>query len=200
MAEQQVDDQNIEEVKEEVKQEEQTVKYATYDKAMNTAAKRGQEIEDLKKQLADVQKVNLESSKNIDPTKYQESLEQQNEDLRQRYADLEVTFKSTIEQRDKQDLDRTKLSAVWDVARKAGMVDDRDLLNFIDKEVIQVDENGVVNIKSVNTVVNNLKVKKPFFFAEPKAEKINDKAPDGTDDNDISKLSFSQQLARKQNN
>ena len=203
MAENKLDEQNNEEKSSqennsaEEQQQEQTVKYSTYDKAMNTAAKRGQEIEELKKRLAEAEKANMQSSKNIDPSKYQESLEQQNEDLRNRYAELENKFRTTIEERDRQDLDRKKLSAVWDVARKAGMVDDRDLLNFVDKEVVQVDENGVVNMKSVNTVVNKLKASKPFFFHEPKADKINDKAPDGADDTDLNKLSFSQQFAKQ---
>lgn len=202
MAENTLDEQKkeetIQEEKQETKQEqEQTVKYATYDKAMNTAAKRGQEIEDLRKQLAESEKMNRENSKNIDPTKYQEALEQQNEELRQKFVDLELKFKTTIDERDKQDLDRKKLSAAWDVARKEGMVDDRELLNFIDKDMIQVDENGVVNSKSVNSVINKLKAGKPFFFQKPEAEKINEKAPDGADDTELKTLSFSQQFARK---
>ena len=149
--------------------------------------------------FAELEKSKLETDKNIDPTKYQEALETQLADSQQRFADLQVKFETTLEARDKEDLDRKKLSAVWDIGRKAGMVDDRELLNFIDKEVVQIDENGVVNIKSAETVINKLKASKPYFFQEQTPDKINDKAPDGTDDTDISTLSFSEQIARKRN-
>lgn len=208
MAENEVDDQKIAdeaaakaaiEAKATAEAEkEQTVKYATYDKAMATAAKRKQENDELKKQIVELEKSKMETSKNIDPTKYQEALESQVIDYQQKLVDLQLKFDTTNEVRDKQDLDRTKLSAVWDIARKAGMVDDRELLNFVDKDLVQVDEHGVVNIKSVETVVNKLKVGKPFFFQETKPEKINDKAPDGSDDTDVSKLSFSEQLKLQQ--
>lgn len=190
----QVDDQKEEK---EIEQKEQTVKYATYDKAMQTVAKRGEELKELKAQLADLQNEKKANEKNIDPSKYQESLERENEELRGKLGDWQSKYETDMAARDKQDLDRTKLSAVWDEARKQGMVDDRDLLNFVEKDLIQVDENSVVNIKSVQTVVNKLKVSKPFFFQQPKPEKINDKAPDGSDETDISKLSLSEQLKRK---
>jgi hypothetical protein len=180
-------------------EQEQTVKFETYDKAMKTVAKRKEENDDLRAQLADLQKSQRETEKNIDPTKYQEVLESQLAESQQRFADLEVKFSTTLDERDKRDLDRTKLSAAWDLARKEGMVDDRDLLNFIDKDLIQVDENSVVNIKSVQTVVNKFKASKPYFFQAPTPESINDKAPDGSDDTDMSKLTLSQQLALKNN-
>jgi len=190
----QVDDQKEEK---EIEQKEQTVKYATYDKAMQTVAKRGEELKELKAQLADLQNEKKANEKNIDPSKYQESLERENEELRGKLGDWQSKYETDMATRDKQDLDRTKLSAVWDEARKQGMVDDRDLLNFVEKDLIQVDENSVVNIKSVQTVVNKLKVSKPFFFQAPTPEKINDKAPDGSDETDISKLTLSEQLKRK---
>lgn len=178
-------------------EQEQTVKFETYDKAMKTVAKRKEENDALRTQLAELQKAQRETEKNIDPTKYQEVLESQLAESQQKFAELEVKFSTTLEERDKRDLDRTKLSAAWDLARKEGMVDDRDLLNFIDKDLIQVDENSVVNIKSVQTVVNKFKASKPYFFQAPTPESINDKAPDGSDDTDMSKLTLSQQLALK---
>ena len=136
-----------------------TVAYATYDKAMATAAKRKTENEALRKELAELQKAKLENDKNIDPTKYQEALEAQLADSQQKFSDLQTKFETTLEEIGKKEVDRTKLSAVWDAGRKAGMVDDRELLNFIDKEVVQIDEHGVVNQKSVETVINKLKTK-----------------------------------------
>lgn len=190
----QVDDQK-EEKKEE--QKEQTVKFSTYDKAMQTVAKRGEELKELKAQLEQLQEEKKVSEKNIDPSKYQESLERENEELRAKIGDWKSKYETDMAFRDKQDLDRTKLSAVWDEARKQGMVDDRDLLNFVEKDLIQVDENSVVNIKSVQTVINKLKAGKPHFFQKPTPEKINDKAPDGSDETDITKLTLSEQLKRK---
>jgi hypothetical protein len=179
-------------------EKEQTVKYSTYDKAMATAAKRKDENDELKTQLAELQKAQLATEKNIDPTKYQEVLESQLAESQQKFADLQVKFDTTIESRDKEDIDRQKLSAVWDVARKEGMVDDRSMLNFVDKDLVQLDENSVVSVKSVQTVVNKLKASKPFLFQQSTPEKINDTAPDGGDDSEISTLSFSEQLKRQQ--
>jgi len=194
LSEQEQEQPEIEEVQEE---KEQTVKFETYDKAMKTVAKRKEENDALRTQLAELQKAQRETEKNIDPTKYQEVLESQLAEAQQKFAELENKFTTTLQERDKRDLDRTKLSAAWDLARKEGMVDDRDLLNFIDKDLIQVDENSVVNIKSVQTVVNKFKASKPYFFQAPTPESINDKAPDGSDDTDMSKLTLSQQLALK---
>lgn len=175
------------------------VAYSTYDKAMKTVNKRGEKIDALEAELAEFRKAQKENDKKIDPTKYQDSLERENEELRGKVTDWKTKYESDMAQRDQLDLDRTKLSAVWDEGRKQGMVDDRDLLNFVDKDVIQVDEQGVVNPKSVLTVINKLKAAKPYFFQEAKPEPINDKAPDGSDDTDISTLSFSEQLRRKRN-
>lgn len=191
--EEQTEEQKASEEKEKEKAEaekklaeekDESVAYATYDKAMKTVAKRGEENKALTEQLAEMQKklddkdnAEREVQKTASPDKYYKTLEEENTRLKNDHASLLETHKQEIESRNVNDTNREKLSVFWEFAQKEGMVDDKAQLSFVNLESIVIDDNGI-NKKSVQHEVNRMKKEKSYLF-NVTPTKINGDSPKG---------------------
>ncbi len=179
MAEQvQTDGQtNEQEKSQENKEESKTVAFETYDKAMKTVAKRGEEVELLKSQLAELQSVVKENQKSASPDKYVESLEEENSRIKSEYESIKNDYSEFKKQSEVVDQKRSKLADFWTAAIAEGMQADKQLLQFVDIEAIKVDEAGSVNEKSIQAELNRLKKEKSYIFNIKTPEEINQNAP-----------------------
>ena len=154
----------------------ETVSKTQYDRAVTDLTNTKTEITKLTDQIAELQKASQTKEKTANPDKYVTSLEEENERLRNENTNQKTEFDNYKSNRDSEDVDRKKLGAFWETATQDGMQRDKDILNFVDKEAIQIDDKGNVNQKSIQNEINRIKKTKSYLF-EAKAESINNEAP-----------------------